>query len=475
LLPDHWPRQELQKDRQLELVNQPKKDKMRNYLNNKFKIKERNSSISIELLAGLSTFMSLAYIVIVNPTILSAGGIDKSAVFFATVLISGVFTIIMGFKANLPFALAPGLEMDAYVAFYIVGVLGFSWVQGLAIVFYSTLIFFILTALRLRHKIVDSIPDLMKHNLAAAVGVFIIMIGLKLSGLIAFKDATPIGLGDFTNNTAICLYIGLIVIFICEKILSFKGSILISIIAMAIYCNYVGIGGGTEPVTYSPKMFSAMGKFTEGLGVILDPRCWAPILILFLVDFYGSVAKIIGLTVNTGIFKSGKSEDEKIKGGLMIDGFAALFSPIFGTSSVTTFVESSVGIKEGGRTGLTAIVCGLLLLMCFLLVPLIKFVPVVATSSALVWVGLWLMPKGMIPMFSKDKTIWNSYKIIDKVILAVMTIAVLVSFSLQYAMILGYAGYIIKAILEKEKLNIFLVISFILLLVGSLAQLLQHF
>jgi adenine/guanine/hypoxanthine permease len=446
---------------------------MKKYLDRKFLITERKSSISIELLAGLSTFMSLAYIVVVNPAILSEGGIDKSAVFFATVLISGLFTIIMGLRANLPFALAPGLEMDAYVAFYVVGVLGFSWVQGLAIVFYSTLIFFILTALKLRHKIVDSIPDLMKHNLAAAVGVFIIMIGFKLSGIVAFKDATPIGLGDFTSKTAICLYIGLGVIFIAEKVLSFKGSILISIIAMALYCNFVGIGGGTEPVTYSTKMFSATGKFVEGLSVILDPRSWAPILILFLVDFYGSVAKIIGLTVNTGIFKGDGSEDQKIKGGLMVDGFAALCSPIFGTSSVTTFVESSVGIKEGGRTGLTAIVCGVLLLMCFLLVPLIKFVPVIATSSALVWVGLWLMPKGMIPMFSKDKTIWKSYTTIDRVILAVMTIAVLVSFSLQYAMILGYAGYIIKSYLNKEKLNIYLVISFILLLVGSLAQLTQ--
>ncbi len=313
--------------------------------------------------------MSLAYIVVVNPAILSEGGIDKSAVFFATVLVSGLFTIIMGFKANLPFALAPGLEMDAYVAFYIVGVLGFSWVEGLAIVFYSTLIFFILTALKLRHKIVDSIPDLMKHNLAAAVGIFIIMIGGKLSGIIAFKDATPIGLGDFTSNSAICLYIGLAVIFVTEKILNFKGSILISIIVTAIYCNFVGIGGGTEPVTYSTKMFSATGKFVEGLSVILDTRSWAPILILFLVDFYGSIAKIIGLTVNTNIFKGNQSEDEKIKGGLMIDGLAALFSPVFGTSSVTTFVESSVGIKEGGRTGLTAIVCGVLLLMCFLLVP----------------------------------------------------------------------------------------------------------
>ena len=448
---------------------------MRKYLEQKFQIKERQSSISIEMLAGLSTFMSLAYIVVVNPAILSAGGIDRSAVFFATVLISGAFTIIMGMKANLPFVLAPGLEMDAYVAFYIVGVLGFSWVEGLAIVFYSTLIFFILSALKLRHKIVDSIPDLMKHNLAAAVGMFIVMIGLKLSGLVTFEGATPTGLGDFASKPAICLYIGLGVIIIFEKVLNFKGSILISIIAMAVYCNAVGIVDDAKPATYSMEMFSATGQFVKGLGVILDPRCWAPILILFLVDFYGSVAKIIGLTVNTNIFQGNKSEDAKIKGGLIIDGFAALASPIFGTSSVTTFVESSVGIKEGGRTGLTAVTCGILLLGCFLLVPLIKFVPVVATSSALIWVGLWLMPRGMIKLLSKDTTVWDSYKTVDRIILALMCGAVLFSFSLQYAMIIGYAGYILKPIFNKEKPNFYLVISFILLLLGSLAQLLQHF
>jgi AGZA family xanthine/uracil permease-like MFS transporter len=444
---------------------------MTNFLEKKFSLKERKTSLSIEILAGLSTFMSLAYIVVVNPAILSEGGIDKSAVFFATIVISGIFTIIMGYMANLPFALAPGLEMDAYVAFYVVGVLHFSWIEGLSIVFYSTLIFFILTALKLRHKIVDSIPDLMKHNLAAAVGVFIIMIGLKLSNIVTFNGATPTGFGDFSSKTAICLYIGFGVILLFEKVLRFKGSILLSIIAMAVYCNAVGIADDMKPISYSKEMFSATGKFIEGLSVILDPKAWAPILILFLVDFYGSVAKIIGLTVNTNIFQGNGSEDAKIKGGLMVDGFAALCSPILGTSSVTTFVESSVGIKEGGRTGITAIVCGVLLLLCFLLVPLIKFVPVVATSSALVWVGLWLMPRGMIRIFSSDTTIWDSYTTMDRIILAVMTIAVLFSFSLQYAMILGYAGYVLKAIMNKEKVNIYLLISFILLLVGSLAQL----
>lgn len=444
---------------------------MRQKIEKYFGIKEKNSTIGIEFLAGLSTFMSLAYIVVVNPAILAEGGIDRSAVFFATIVVSGVFTIIMGLRAKLPFALAPGLEMDAYVAFYVVAILGFSWQQGLAIVFYSTLIFFILSILGIRGKIVDSIPTNMKHALAASVGMFLIMIGLKLSNIVLFEGATPIGIGDLANKGAITLYIGLLVIVIFEKVLKFRGSILISIIAMAIYCNAVGLADDMEPASISTDMFSAIGSFWSGLDVILDPRSWAPILILFLVDFYGSVAKIIGLTVNTNIFPESGSEDHKIKGGLMVDGFAALASPIIGTSSVTTFVESSVGIKAGGRTGLTAVVTGVLLLGCFFLTPLIKFVPVVATSSALIWVGLWLMPQGMIKLFSKDDTVWKGFDKVDMVILALMCAAVLFSFSLQYALILGYGGYMLKQLLSPDKkLNPYLAASFILLLLGSIAE-----
>ena len=440
-----------------------------------FGIKEKGSSISIELLAGLSTFMSLAYIVVVNPAILSEGGINRSAVFFATIVVSGLFTIIMGLKAKLPFALAPGLEMDAYVAFYVIAVLGFSWQQGLAIVFYSTLLFFILSVIKvkgkvIREEIINSIPNNMKHALAASVGMFLIMIGLKLSNIVSFEGATPTGIGDLAGKGAITLYIGLLVIIILEKVLKFKGSILISIIAMAVYANAVGLVDEMEPAELSSEMFSAIGSFWSGLDVIKDPRSWAPILILFLVDFYGSVAKIIGLTVNTNIFPKDGSEDKKIRGGLFVDGFAALASPIIGTSSVTTFVESSVGIKEGGRTGLTAVVTGLLLFSCFFLTPLIKYVPVVATSSALIWVGLWLMPKGMIKLFDKDDTIWKGFLTGDRIILALMLFIVLFSFSLQYALIIGYGGYVILEIIKNKKANVYLVASLIILILGTLAE-----
>lgn len=432
------------------------KEKIQEY----FGINRLGSSIGIEILAGISTFMSLAYIFVVNPSILAEAGIDRSAVFFATVVISGVFTILMGLWAKLPFALAPGLEMDSYVSFFIVAVLGFTWQQSLGVVFYSTTIFFILSFIGIREKIVNSIPDNMKHNLAASVGMFLIMIGLKLANIITFNGSSPSGIGSFTSPYAIALYAGIAIIFVLEKI-KFRASVIVSIILVSIYCSSVGVSDNAKPAEISSEMFSAMFKLD--LSVITNPKCWGAILILFLVDFYGSVAKILGLTVNTSILTEIEGKVTKQVGlGLWVDGLAALFSPLFGTSSVTTFVESGVGIGVGGRTGLTAIVCGILMLCCFLLVPLIKFVPVVATSASLLFVGYQLMPR---------KEIWAKFTTIDKVILALMLIAVATQFSLERAMLIGYLFYIIDQIfIQKLKPNLYLIISFVLLFLGVFAK-----
>ena len=203
-------------------------------------------------------------------------------------------------------------------------------------------------------------------------------------------------------------------------------------------------------------MFSLFWRFDP--LVILDPRSWAPILILFLIDFYGSVAKIIGLTINTSIYDEKTQRPIKTTQGLYVDGIAAAVSPLFGTSSVTTFVESSVGIKVGGRTGITAIVCGILMLFSFFLAPLLKFVPVVATSGALLIVGFWLLP---------TKFIRERFRTVDWIIAVGMGIMAGISFSLERAMLFGFLGYLIHIIFwEKRRPNLYLVISFLLLTLG---------
>ena len=212
-----------------------------------FSISDRGSSVPIEILAGFSTFLTLAYIVVVNPAILAEGGLDKSAVFFATVVVSSLAMIGMGLWARLPFALAPGLEMDSYVAFFVIGVLSFSPEQALGIVFWSTMMFFLLSILRIREKIIDSIPDGMKHALSTAIGVFVAMIGLRLAGLVTFAGDAPSGFGSFTSPEAIALYIGFGVILACEAV-RFRGSVLVSIIITAVYCTIQGLAKDVEPL-----------------------------------------------------------------------------------------------------------------------------------------------------------------------------------------------------------------------------------
>jgi AGZA family xanthine/uracil permease-like MFS transporter len=420
-----------------------------------FGVTERKSKFRVEVLAGFSTFLTMAYIVIVNPAILAAAGFDKSAVFFATIAVSAIATIAMGLWARLPFALAPGLEMDAYVAFFVIGVLGYNTEQALGVVFWSTMIFFLLSILGIRRRIIESIPRGMKHSLSTAIGVFVALIGLKLAGIVIFDGASPSGIGSVTSMEAIALYIGVGVILLCEK-LHFRGGVLVSIIVVSVYCATQGLSTNVEPIEISSKMFTHLGRFDA--WIILDPRSWAPILILFLVDFYGSVAKIIGLTINTTIYDNDTKQSINTSQGLYVDGIAAAMSPIVGTSSVTTFVESAVGIKVGGRTGITAIVCGILLLSTFLLAPLLNFVPVLATSGALIVVGWWLLP---------TKAVRATFRTEDWIIAIGMGIMAAGSFSLERSMLFGFLGYLFHIVIwKKEKPDIYLVISFLLLLIG---------
>ncbi len=419
-----------------------------------FEITSRQSTVKTEILAGVSTFLTLAYITIVNPAVLSSAGFDRSAVFFATVIVSAAATLAMGIFARLPFALAPGLEMDAYVAFFVVGILGYSVPQALGIVFWSTCIFFLLTFLKVKERIINSIPDGMKHSLSAAIGTFVLLIGLKIAGIVTFTGTSPSGIGSLTGPDATALYISLGVILACYA-LQFRGGVLVSIIAASLYFSVVGIKQDIEPIRFSHEMFSLFWQLD--FSVIYDHRAWAPILVLFLVDFYGSVAKIIGITANTNLFNDETGQPIDTDRGLFIDGLSATASPLVGTSSVTTFVESAVGIQVGGRTGITAITCGILMASTFLLSPLLNFVPLAATSGGLVAVGYWLLPK---------KSVRSHFTKADWTAMVGMGVLTIVSFSLETAMLFGFFVYIVRSIVRKSWPDIYLVGSFILLLVG---------
>ena len=423
-----------------------------------FGIDSCGSSLQTEILAGLSTFLALSYIFVVNPAILAQAGMNKSAVLFATILTSGVATICMGLWARLPFVLAPGMEMNAYVAFFVVGALGFTWQQALGAVFWSGLLFLVLTITHVREKIIDSIPERMKSALSLSVGVFLGLIALKIAGLVRYEGVHIKGIGDFTAPVALMFYFSVVLVLVLEK-LEVPGAVMISIIATAGLCQFLKIGLGAEkPAEVSSVMFSAVGRLDP--SVILNPKSMSVILILFLIDFYGSVAKLIGLTMNTNMLVRGRLP--RMREALLIDSVASTTGSVLGTSSITVYVESGVGIAAGGRTGLTAVVCGLLILTCFLLAPFLQYVPLLATTGALLFVAIKLCPS--------LRALKESSKV-DVFALVVMQIIVIATFALDRAMLAGFMTYLVADLAAKRRPNSYLVGSILLLLIGTLLQL----
>jgi AGZA family xanthine/uracil permease-like MFS transporter len=382
---------------------------------------------------------------------------DKSFVLFATIIASALATIVMGLWARLPFVLAPGMEINAYVAFFVVGTLGFTWQQALGAVFWSGVIFVVLTLARVRERIIDAIPQRMKSGLSLSVGVFLCLVALKVAGLLLYKGVTIQGVGNFTSPAAFAFYLSIALILLLERF-RIRGAVLISIILTAVLCHVIGVGNDNEqPAKVSSAMFGGIGQLD--LSVIANPKMLSVILILFLIDFFGSIAKFIGLAMNTNLFVAGKLP--RLKEALLIDGGATILGSSIGTTSIIVYVESAVGIGAGGRSGLTAIVCGLLMLACFVLTPFLGLVPVVATTGALVFVGIKLCP---------SMRELKSYSRIDLAVLVIMPLTVIATFAIDRAMLIGFAIYFVADVLNRRSPNPYMVGSMILLAIGAVLQ-----
>lgn len=423
---------------------------------NYFDVVGKGSSLQTEILAGLSTFLALSYIFVVNPAILAQAGMNMSAVLFATIITSGLATLAMGFWARLPFALAPGMEMNAYVAFFVVGALGFTWQQALGAVFWSGVLFILLTLTRVREKIIAAIPQRMKFGLSLSVGVFLALVAFKVAGLLRSDGVKLVGLGDFTSTKALALYVSFALVLLLDRF-RVRGAVMISILCTAALCHALAIGNDPERAAeVSSAMFSGIGKFD--LAALLQPKMLSVILILFLIDFYGSVAKLIGLSMNTSIALGG--ELPRLREALLIDSLATTAGSALGTSSLTVYVESGVGIRAGGRTGLTAVVCGMLMLTCLALAPFLNYIPVIAASGALLYVAIGLCPR---------MRLLRQLSIVDRIALASMPVTVIASFALDRAMLVGYVPYLWQD-LRARRPNPYMLASVLLLLLGAVAQ-----
>ncbi len=354
-----------------------------------FKLKEHNTDVKTEVLAGITTFMTMAYILAVNPDILSATGMDKGALFTATALSSLVAILIMALYANLPFALAPGMGLNAFFAFTVVIGMKYSWQFALTAVLLEGIIFIILTFLNVREAIVHAIPLPLKHAVSVGIGLFIAFIGLANAKLVVDNPATLVSRGGMEQPGVWVMLLGLLVtgILLVKKI---KGSLLIGIIVSTI----VGIPLGVtqlpagSPVTVPPSIAPTLFQFEFSNIFTLDMLI---VLFTFLfVDMFDTVGTLVGVASKADMLaKDGTLP--KARQALFADAVGTAVGACLGTSTVTTYVESASGVAEGGRTGLTALSSGAMFFIALFLSPLFLMVPSAATAPALVLVGLFMM------------------------------------------------------------------------------------
>jgi len=357
-----------------------------------FKLKENRTTVKTEIIAGITTFMTMAYILAVNPDILSATGMDKGAVFVATALAAALATLVMAFVANLPFALAPGMGLNAFFAFGVVIGMGHSWQFALTAVFIEGLIFIVLTAFNIREMIINSIPAGMKKAISVGIGLFIAFIGLRNAGIVVNHDATLVALGDVKSGTALVGIIGIILTGVL-LVLRVKGAILIGLLASTI----IGIPFG---VTHLPESFNMSVPSMKPIFLQFEWE-WlktgegitSMIVVVFtflFVDMFDTIGTLIGVTTKADmITKDGKIP--RAKQALFADSIGTTFGALFGTSTVTTYVESAAGVAEGGRTGMTALTTAVLFILALFLSPIFLMVPGAATAPALVLVGVMMI------------------------------------------------------------------------------------
>ena len=357
-----------------------------------FKIREKGSSVRTELIAGLTTFIAMAYILFVNPNILADAGIPKDAAIASTIWIAALASMAMGVFANYPVALAPGMGLNAFFAYYVCGVLGLHWTVALGAVFFSGVLFLILTVGGIRQAIINAVPRDLKLAISVGIGLFIAFIGLKGTGLIIENSATYVSLGHVTAPTTLLSLFGLL--FTAALMArNVHGSILIGIFVTTVLAMALGMtpapqGLGDIVSTSLPHMGGTFGQLD--LAGAWNYGLVSIIFTFTVVELFDNMGTLIGLTTKAKMVKP-DGHIENIDKALTTDAVGTMVSAVFGTSTVTSYIESAAGIAAGGRTGLTALAAGVLFLAALLFTPLIGLVPAFATAPALILVGALLM------------------------------------------------------------------------------------
>jgi len=353
-----------------------------------FKLKEHGTDVRTEIIAGITTFMAMAYILIVNPAILSAAGMDQGAVFTATALSAAVATMLTGVYAKLPFAQAPGMGLNAYFASTVVLGLGYSFEFALTAVLLEGIIFILLTLFNVREAIIDAIPNCIKQAISVGIGLFIALIGLEGAGVIINPEGTIIGLGDITSGSGLLAIIGIIItsILVVKKV---KGALFIGMLATAAIGIPMGvINLPTSIVSMPPSLEPTLFKFEFHNIFTLDMAI--VLFTLLFMDMFDTIGTLVGVATKAKMLdKNGKVPN--VKKALFADAIGTTFGACLGTSTVSTFVESASGVAEGGRTGLTAVTTAVMFLISLFFAPVFSVITSAVTVSTLVLVGLFMI------------------------------------------------------------------------------------
>ncbi len=352
-----------------------------------FKLKENGTTPRTEIIAGITTFLTMAYILAVNPNILSAAGMDPNALFTTTAIAAIIGTLVMALWAKLPFALAPGMGLNAFFAFSVVLGMGHTWQFALTAVLIEGVIFILLTAFNVREAIANAIPKSVKTAISAGIGLFIAFIGLQNAGIIVNHDATLVSLGNITSGTALLGLIGLIItsVLVVKKV---KGDLLIGIILTALIGIPLGItqinGFISAPPSIEPIFFQF--EFSE----IFTFDMLIVVFTFLFVDIFDTLGTLVGVSTKAGMLdKDGKIPNAKK--AFMADAIGTTAGAMLGTSTVTTYVESAAGVSEGGRTGMTALITALCFAVALFFSPIFLAIPGAATAPALILVGLYML------------------------------------------------------------------------------------
>ncbi len=409
------------------------------FLERQFKLSERGTTARTEILAGFTTFLAMAYIIAVNPAILSQAGMPIAAVAAATCFAAGFATILMGFSANIPLALAPGMGLNAYFTFTVVKQLGVPWEVALGCVFFSGIAFLFLTLTGVRQVIIAALPRFMFPAIAGGIGLFITFIGLHNAGIVTAHPATLVTLGDLRAPGAALALVGLVLI-VALHLWKVRGAVLIGILAI----TGLGWALGQAAMTPQPYDITALGETAFKLDI---PGVFAPsaalglleiVFVFLFVDLFDNIGTLVGVAKRANLVKPDGSID-RLNRILFVDATATVVGSLAGTSTVTSYVESAAGVQAGGRTGLTAVVTGVLFLVAMLAAPYAQLIPIYATAPALILVGGLMMA----PM---AEIAWDDFLVSIPAFLTLVMIPL--TFSIANGLAFGILAYALLKLLS---------------------------